>query len=188
MPEYPPGSTALFKENAAKVSTTVIELPTLQHAAEYALGLCRPDKAQKYPKLLAAPGLPETVFSSLQNQAEKDGIRLVRENLRSCLKDISVGLTLGNMAIADTASVVMSAPGEDARLASMLSEIHVIAVPKSKVVNDSYEAEDYLREAFSGVMYTTFISGCSRTSDIERVLTLGVHGPLELHVAILTEA
>ena len=81
----------------------------------------------------------------------------------------------------------MSNQGEDARLASMLSEVHVIAVPASKVVSGSYDAEDYLREALSGNMYTTFISGCSRTSDIERVLTLGVHGPLELHVALITE-
>lgn len=187
MPDSVHGTIAIFKENAAKVSTTVVEVPNLQKAAEYALGLCLPGLAQKKSAILAVPGLPEEAIAPIAEQAEKDGVKIVRENLRSCLKDITVGLTTGDMALADTASVIMSSPDEDPRLASMLSEIHVIAVPKSKVVNGSYDAEDYLQKALSGVMYTTFISGCSRTSDIERVLTLGVHGPLELHVALIDE-
>lgn len=187
MPENTHGTIAIFKENAAKVSTTVIEVQNLQKAAEYALELCRAAAPKEGRKLLAVPGLPEEIASSLERQAEQNGVQVARAKLRNNLKSISVGLTTGDMAVADTASIIMSAPDEDPRLASMLSEIHVIAVPKSKVVSDSYEAEKYLEKAFSSVMYTTFISGCSRTSDIERVLTLGVHGPLELHVALLEE-
>ena len=183
MPDVTHGTIAIFKENAAKVSTTVVELNNLEEAASYALSLC----SGRSGKVFAAPGLPEEILPAIGEQANKAGIKLVRQDLRACLKDIGVSFTRGDMALADTASVIMSNQGEDARLASMLSEVHVIAVPKAKVANGSYEAEDYLAEALAGTMYTTFISGCSRTSDIERVLTLGVHGPLELHVALITE-
>ena len=183
MPDATRDAIAIFKENAAKVSTTVIEMKNIEEAAGYAIGLC----SKRAGKVFAAPGLPEEILKSISENAEKEEVKVIQQDLRACLKDISVGFTLGDIALADTASVIMSNQLEDARIASMLSEVHVIAVPKSKVVNGSYDAEDYLRKALSGTMYTTFISGCSRTSDIERVLTLGVHGPLELHVVLMEE-
>jgi L-lactate dehydrogenase complex protein LldG len=84
---------------------------------------------------------------------------------------------------------VVVSENEDVRLSSMISEICVIALPKSKIVNDLYDSEDFMNKVMNKgpAMFTSFISGASRTADIERVLTIGVHGPLELHVA-LTEA
>ena len=106
--------------------------------------------------------------------------------MRGHLAGIDVGFSIADMAIAETATCVLECRSEDARLAGMVCEIHVIAVPKSCIVNTSYEAEDYLRKLMSdGPMYTAFISGPSRTADIERVLTIGVHGPLELHIALM---
>ena len=106
--------------------------------------------------------------------------------MRNHLAGIDVGFSTADMAIAETATCVLECQGEDARLAGMVCEIHVIALPKSRIVNTSYEAEEYLHKLMSdGPMYTAFISGPSRTADIERVLTIGVHGPLELHVALM---
>jgi L-lactate dehydrogenase complex protein LldG len=50
------------------------------------------------------------------------------------------------------------------------------------------ELESELREGMkSAPRYVSFISGASRTADIERVLTIGVHGPQELHLLILDD-
>jgi L-lactate dehydrogenase complex protein LldG len=61
----------------------------------------------------------------------------------------------------------------------------VAVLPLSKLVGTAYDQEDELDALLSDPPdYTAFITGASRTADIERVLTLGVHGPLELHILL----
>jgi L-lactate dehydrogenase complex protein LldG len=70
----------------------------------------------------------------------------------------------------------------------MLSEVHVAVLPKSKIVPDAFALQETLTERFSQPpCYFAFITGASRTADIERVLTIGVHGPQELHLLLLEE-
>lgn len=185
MPGSQYDTVAAFKTNAAKVNTSVVELKNLSGVISYALALH--SKIGLPGSILAAPGLPSHIISAAQKQTAYNGAAIICNNLRDCLQNIAVGVTVGNMAVADTASVIMNACSEDMRLAAMFSHTHVIAVPRAKMADDSYKAEGLLQSAFTSSMHTMFISGCSRTSDIERVLTLGVHGPLELHVAIIEE-
>lgn len=198
----------LFKAKAAPVSTKVIEVKGLDEALDYALavceqkdfcemllsgcgedlspageGLCR--LAEK--KTFAAPDLSDEAFAALKARGEAKGFTIIRDGLRKHMAGIDIGFSVAERAIAETATCVIPCQREDSRLAGMISEVHVVALPKSKIVESSYEIEDYLNKLMSEVMYTAFISGCSRTSDIERVLTLGVHGPLEMHVALMEE-
>lgn len=183
--------TAQFTQKTTAVSSTVVTMKSLAEAAAYALRLCS-EKVFSRPsghaeeKVLAAPEVPESLFAELAVSGGELGVEVVGSGLRERMDGIDVGFTIADMGIAETGTAIIRCGREDTRLASMICEAHVLALPKSKIVATSYDAESFLREAMSGPMYTAFISGCSRTSDIERVLTLGVHGPLELHV-VLTE-
>ena len=86
-----------------------------------------------------------------------------------------MGITLADFAIAETASVVLSAGSNRSRLASLTPPTHVVMVK---------EIVATLEEAFARITDRTsvIITGTSRTADIEGVLVRGVHGPKELLV------
>jgi len=185
MPAVDQEAVDLFKLKAGPVSITVTERRRLSEAMVYALNLHRPEEAHG---LLAAPGWPPEFMAELIHAAGPAGFKVVAEGLRDYPAGFDLAFTTADLAIASTATCVLSCPGEDLRLATMLGQTHVLALPKARVVREAYQAEDFLRAALDQeAMYAAFISGPSRTADIERVLTLGVHGPLAMHVVLLDE-
>jgi len=91
----------------------------------------------------------------------------------------------GLFAVAETGSVAVALPRAE-RGAALLSERLWLLVPASELVPTLDAAlarvEDLVR---GGRPYVTFMTGPSRTADIERALTVGVHGPRELHVVLV---
>ncbi|BCA78482.1 lactate utilization protein [Desulfuromonas sp. AOP6] len=100
-----------------------------------------------------------------------------------------LGITGANFAIADTGTLVLESTPEDIRLASTLPEIHVVLADSRKIVADGLAAVPWLRQLHREQPrnYLAYISGPSRTADIERVLTIGVHGPRQLHILLLDD-
>ena len=121
----------------------------------------------------------------LQKRCDKKGIRLVTDGLRDHLAGIDIGLTFVDYGIAETGTLVLDSSNEDLRLATMISEVHIGVLPKSRLRPDAFALEKELQQNMRTTPnYTAFITGASRTADIERVLALGVHGPLELHILL----
>lgn len=99
----------------------------------------------------------------------------------------AAGLTGANFAIAETGSVVLESTAEMIRLASTLPPTHIVLLDPNKILPDSLAATPILRRFHQEQPrnYLAYITGPSRTADIERVLTIGVHGPKELHILLL---
>lgn len=90
--------------------------------------------------------------------------------------ELDIGITLGEFGVGETGSICVDNYAYEARIASMLPLINIIFMPKNYIVNNMQDTFDVLAKVFwKG--YSGFVTGPSRTSDIERVLTLGVHGP-----------
>jgi L-lactate dehydrogenase complex protein LldG len=93
-----------------------------------------------------------------------------------------VGVSEMEWGIADTGTIVQDATEPALRLVSTLPEIHVALVPASRILPG---LADVLPRLEPGrVPYIAFVTGPSRTADIERVLTIGVHGPSRLVVVV----
>ena len=173
-----------LKEKAAAVQVIVSEVNSLQAACAYAIGVTQ----KQGGATIAAPGWDETSRAALQENCRQAGLELLTENLRERAAAIHTGFTRADWGIADTGTLVLDSSSEDLRLATMLSETHIAVLPLSRLRGTSMDLEDEMnRLAQSPPRYLAFITGASRTADIERVLTLGVHGPLELHLLLLKD-
>lgn len=99
-----------------------------------------------------------------------------------------IAITGGEFGIAFTGSAVVAPVEHTDRLLAILSRLHIVAMPAGAVVADLAQAARVMQGWLQPARrrYVTFVTGPSRTSDIERVLTVGVHGPAEV-VLVLVE-
>lgn len=109
-------------------------------------------------------------------------------DIRTGQDGISSALVEADLAIGETGSIVIDSINENKRLATCLAEKLYVILPQSKLVDSLHDVAEFIEERTTGVGgYVAFITGASRTADIERVLTIGVHGPKEMTVIILTD-
>jgi L-lactate dehydrogenase complex protein LldF len=90
---------------------------------------------------------------------------------------ILVGVTNAICGLADTGSVLEA---DGALHASLLPEIHIAVLKSSDILPSLADAINLTKDKSAAV----FITGPSRTADIEMTLTIGVHGPKEIHVFV----
>ena len=179
-----PDLLQLLREKAETVQVVVQEVPDLATACRYAVDLT----VSQGGATLAAPGWDPESLPLLQDLCKEAHLDLLTETLREQAARLHTGLTLVNFGLAETGTLVLESSSEDLRLATMLTEAHVAVLPVSRLKPEVGAIEEELHRLMqSPPRYLAFITGASRTADIERVLTLGVHGPLELHLLLLKD-
>jgi L-lactate dehydrogenase complex protein LldF len=119
---------------------------------------------------------------------DESGLRYVNEipTIREPDPTVRAGVTGALCGIAETGSLVLISGAGQALTASLLPEIHIAVLRTSQLKHTLAEAlrMPEVRTAQSGVI----VSGPSRTADIEMTLTIGVHGPGELHVFLIDDS
>lgn len=101
---------------------------------------------------------------------------------------INKAIVMADFAIAETGTLVVNSTNEKIRLSTSLSDHLFLVVKKSNIVSSLEDIANYMnKECSKENTYIAFISGASRTADIERVLTIGVHGPLALTVIVISD-
>jgi L-lactate dehydrogenase complex protein LldG len=109
------------------------------------------------------------------------------------LADVDLAVLPGEIAVAENAAVWVTGRLVPERVLYFLSQHVVLVVPASGLVSNMHEAYARLRtEAAGGELFATpkwgaFMSGPSKTADIEQALVIGAHGARSLHVFLLEE-
>jgi L-lactate dehydrogenase complex protein LldG len=96
-------------------------------------------------------------------------------DLRAFCANADVGVSSAAAALAETGSVLIESGAGKSRLATLLPPIHIVLLPTNLITTDLFT----WAAARQGVPPTnmTFVSGPSKTADIEQTLAIGVHGP-----------
>ncbi len=116
-----------------------------------------------------------------------------RQNLRDLLARADIGLSGADYVIAETGTLALSTLPGQMRGVSLLPPVHVAVVKHSQIVASMADCLAMLQDEGRADLphrltsCISFITGPSRTGDIELSLTIGVHGPGELHLVILDD-
>lgn len=168
-----------FQAAARKVGAEVTALRNAQSAADFIRDHCG--------ETILLPACASLERIGLADLLRERKCTLVTEGMRTAGPSATDGVTGANFGIADTGTVVLESTPEPIRLATTLPARHFVLLDPRKIIADGLAAVPYLRQFHERQPrnYLAYISGPSRTADIERVLTIGVHGPRELHILLL---
>jgi L-lactate dehydrogenase complex protein LldG len=102
-----------------------------------------------------------------------------------------VGIAEARAGVAETGTLVMASGADRPTTLNFLPETHIVIVPVARIVGTYEEAWDRLRgpHMTRGLLprAVNWITGPSRTADIEQTLLTGVHGPKRLHIIVVDE-
>jgi L-lactate dehydrogenase complex protein LldG len=143
------------------------------------------DRAQ-----IGLPGL-DALLAELGVQAiDGDIIGFERAARLRALEPAPVCISGADAGIAESGTIVLRSGAGRGRLASLIAPVHIAVLRRARIVRGLGAALAMLQEQHGRDMLVdssnlTLISGPSRTGDIELTLTLGVHGPREIHVVLI---
>ncbi|MDD2321714.1 MAG: lactate utilization protein [Geobacteraceae bacterium] len=159
-----------FQSAAEAVGAVVRRFPSIAEAAAHV--------RETAGSAVAASELPEDI-----RQALSPITLAAPEEYR----DIRTSVSFARAGIAETGSLLLELSDPLQRSATALPPVSMIFLRESTIVADLPALSVTLATLLSSrsQSYISLITGPSRTADIERVLTIGVHGPKELHILIL---
>jgi L-lactate dehydrogenase complex protein LldG len=102
--------------------------------------------------------------------------------LRQMCQHADVGLTAAEFALAETGSIGITSGANHSRMVSLLPPVHIVLLSEKLLVPDLVSWEDKRPKRMPSQI--VFISGPSKTADIEQTLVVGAHGPKRLIVIV----
>lgn len=167
-----------FAAKSQAMASTLVRVATLSEVpaavAAYLAGLALPPRAVCWPEL----GTLDWPAAGLEVAA------------RAAHGDDLVGITGCFCAIAETGTLMLVSGPQTAATTSLLPETHIAIVPHSSLVPAMEEGFARLRAAYGEELprAVNFVSGPSRTGDIEQTIVLGAHGPYRVHLIMVADA
>ncbi len=126
---------------------------------------------------------PRLQSLGLPGYLRDSGVQLVPANAdKYDLAQCDLGITEADFILPETGTLVLRCSAEKPRAVSLLPRIHLAVINPAALRADMHQVFAEAKDSH----YLVFITGPSRTADIELTVTLGVHGPKNLYVWMMT--
>ena len=180
--ETPEARLSLLVANLEKLRAIVHRAPDMTAASEYLFTIARErdwHQVAWHPHPLVEPllaGVPCATYRVASDDFDKN-------SLESC----DAGITSCEALVAQTGSILVSSTTCGGRALSILPHVHVVVATCDQIVATLADSLHAAKARHEGRMPSmlSFITGPSRTGDIERILVLGAHGPKELILILI---
>jgi L-lactate dehydrogenase complex protein LldG len=143
------------------------------------------------PDALVDQNVPVFISELKESEADEPSRLNERERLRNHIIDAYIGVTSADYCMAETATLVMRTRAGQARSVSLVPSIHVAVIHLDQIISDLKELYALIQrqsgeagEETTNCM--TFISGPSKTADVEATMVHGAHGPREVYIYVMT--
>jgi L-lactate dehydrogenase complex protein LldG len=118
-------------------------------------------------------------------------VKVKRAQIRDRISEAFIGVTSADYCLAETATLVMGTRPGRARSVSLVPGIHIAVIRKENIIANLKELYALINHDAGVKSKTltncmTFITGPSKTADIEAFMVHGAHGPRELYLFVLT--
>jgi L-lactate dehydrogenase complex protein LldG len=172
---------ALFASNSAPLRTEFHTPASLEEAVTLLKALARENNWQQVASHRHPLALPLAEKLGLPTLLTDGGYEI------AALERCQAAITGCDALVAQTGSILVSNGSAGGRALSVLPPHHIVIAQRSQVVPDLATAVRDARERYAPnwPSFLSFITGPSRTGDIERILVLGAHGPKRLSVLLL---
>jgi L-lactate dehydrogenase complex protein LldG len=175
------GQLALFRKNCLQLKTDLQLVSGVEAATKIIVNLCNEHQwtmaaAHHHPLL-------DQIVPALRLEMQYTEERPDSKSLEKC----SVGITACDALIGQTGSILLTSRSAGGRALSVLPPHHLVIARADQLVPDLPAAFELLSARYGEnyPSFITFITGPSRTGDIERILVLGAHGPKNLTVILI---
>lgn len=182
----------LLEENCRELNIELYRTESLLDAKETIIEILRSKEPEfSHTKHVTLHNHPDLVAMQLWQKFSRESITVhttFREDKEVREKTVAsfVGITAPSMAVADSATLLeIPDPGRP-RSTSLLPSIHIALIRRENIIATLSEAYAMLEKIQLPDSFV-FISGPSKTADIEAQLVHGAHGPRELHLVVIAE-
>ena len=170
---------ALFAQNAVALKADFRSVASADEAARQLAALASENNWKRVASHRQAAAL-----------AEKLGLPCLLTDSGYATADLEqcdAAITGCDALVAQTGSVLVSSPSAGGRALSVLPPHHIVIAQRSQMVPDLASALQLVRKLYAPTWpsFLSFITGPSRTGDIERILVLGAHGPKKLTIFLV---